>query len=218
MDRLEVKMAGSVPEFYLYADIGTDYDGVSADEFTKALATVKNSKELSVRINSQGGDVFEAYAMYGALKRYPGKVTMHVDGLAASAASYLLMAGDRIMMADNALVMIHEPHSRGAGTASELENKATMLRKITGTVVDAYAKRTGNSPDDILSMMVAETWMDATESKARGFADEVVGGMKVAAHVDPNRFQRTPTRLIVSDGKAAEEYRRRLAAFQSKER
>ncbi len=218
MNDFRVEMAGNSPELYVYGDIGDDFDGVTSEQFARALDTVRKAPELSVRVNSPGGDVFEAYAMFGALKRYSGKVTMHVDGLAASAASYLIMAGHRIKMAENAMVMIHEPYSIAKGTASQLEGRVTMLRKITGTVVDAYSKRTGQSPDDVLSMMAAETWLDARESLEKGFADEIVGSMRVAAHVDAKRFTKTPARLLVSDGQLVQEYRKRLAAFQPKER
>jgi ATP-dependent Clp protease protease subunit len=218
MNGFDVKMAGPTPEFYMYGDIGGDFDGVTSEQFAKALESVRKSPELNIRVNSQGGDVFEAYAMFGALKRFPGRVTMHVDGLAASAASYLIMAGHRIKMADNAMVMIHEPYSIAKGTASQLEGKVAMLRKITGTVVETYAKRTGQNADDVMAMMAAETWMDAEESLAKGFADEIVGGLKVAARVDAGRFAKAPVRLLVTDGQAISEYRKRLAAFQPKER
>lgn len=214
MNGFDVKMAGQTPEFYMYGDIGSDFEGVTSEQFAKALDSVKKAPELNIRVNSQGGDVFEAYAMYGALKRFTGRVTMHVDGLAASAASYLIMAGHRIKMAENAMVMIHEPYSIARGTASQLEGKVAMLRKITGTVVETYAKRTGQNADDVMAMMAAETWMDAEESLSRGFADEIVGGMKVAARVDHGRFVKAPVRLLVTDGKAVEEYRRRLASIR----
>lgn len=219
MNAFDVKMAGSTPEIYMYGDIGMDYDdGITADEFTKALKSIKNAPEVVVRLNSNGGDVFEAAVMYGTLKRHPARVRMQVDGVAASAGSYFMMAGDTISIAENGIVMVHEPHSRISGRAADLESRAMMLRKIIGTVVDAYSSKTGQSEDTITRMMADETWMNAEEAKALGFADTITPNSRITLRVDPSRYPKAPARLIVSDGKAAEEYRRRLAAFQSKER
>lgn len=215
MKTLEVKMAGQIPEIYMYADIGADFDGVTAGEFEKAVNSIRGKPEIVVRLHSQGGDPFEAMGMYSVLKNHPAKVTMQVDGLAASSASYLMMAGDRIKIAENALVMIHEPESRASGRAAALERRAQMLRSLIGTVSDTYAKRSGKSDDEITRIMEAETWMGAKEAVAQGFADEVTPVSRIQMRVDASRFIHPPQRLLVTDGKAAAAYRKRIDQFKA---
>lgn len=213
----EVRMANNRPEILMYAEFGDMYhDGVTALEFRKLLSDIGPAREMTVRLHSQGGDPFEAAAMYGELKRHPARITMQIDGLAASSASYFAMAGDEIRIADTGHMMIHEPQSRVDGRASELESRAAMLRSLMGTVVETYAKRSGRSPVEVETMMAKETWMSARESVAMGFADSVVEGPRIKMAVDMGRFLKTPQRLLSTC--TIPEYRKRLAAFQPKER
>ena len=213
----QAKMAAEKPEILFYADIGADMpDGVSADEFREELGKFKNAKEITIRMHSQGGDVFDASAMFGELKRHPARIVMQIDGIAASAASYLAMAADEINIADNGYMMIHEPESLARGRASVLESRASMLRSIIGTVTESYAKRSGQPEDTVAKMMDRETWMTAKDALKLGFADAIVEGPRVRMCVDPRRFRKPPVSLLTASG-VAEEYRKRLAKF-SKER
>lgn len=210
MNQFEVKMAGPIPEIYMYAGIGEAYGGVSAESFVKAVNNIRGKSEIVVHLHSEGGDAFEAAGMYAALKRHPAHVIMQVDGLAASSASYLMMAGDEIQIADNGIVMIHEPESGARGRASEMERRAAMLRTLIGTVAQAYSERSGQSDDAIARMMEAETWMDARTAVSNGFADKLLPSKKVSMNVDWSRFRNPPPRLVIGEGEASKEYRRRL--------
>lgn len=215
---LDVKMAnGAAAEIVMYGMIGDGYrDGVSALQFRNLLKEVGPVREMTVHLHSEGGDPFEAAVMYGELKRHPARVVMQIDGVAASSGSYFAMAGDEILIADTGHIMIHEPESRIEGRASDLERRATMLRSLIGTVVQTYAKRSGLTEDKVAQMMDRETWMKAEEAVQHGFADSVIDGPRMKMAADVSRYRNAPLSLLVSDGKAVEEYRRRLAAFQAK--
>ncbi len=144
----------------------------------RALGDVKN---ITLRINSIGGDVFEAQAMYSYLKSHPANVTVRVDGLAASAASLVAMAGDKVIMPVNALMMIHNPAGAVMGEAEELRDVADILDKVRETIATAYVNKTGMDREKVIAMMDDETWMSAEEAHELGFCDEVDGAMEIAA-------------------------------------
>ena len=172
---------GSV-EISIYDEIG--FGGVTAKDF---LAEVKKYKgqHIDLRINSVGGSVIEGAAIYNSLRRHKGGLTVHVDGLAASMASVIAMAGEEVVMADNAMLMIHNPWSMSMGDADDLRKEADVLDKLKNTLVNAYARKTGMEATTIASMMDEETWLDATEAVAMGFADEIEDGIEAAASVTP---------------------------------
>ena len=147
-------------------------------EKVKALGDVKN---ITLRINSVGGDVFEAQAMYSYLKSHPANVTVRVDGLAASAASLVAMAGDKVIMPANALMMIHNPAGCAIGEAEELRDVADILDKVRDSIAAAYVNKTGMEREKVIAMMNDETWMSAEEAHELGFCDEVDGAMEIAA-------------------------------------
>lgn len=188
-------------EIYLYGIIGAggwfdDGSAISANSFIKDLKALGPVKNIDVRINSEGGDVFDGKAIYFALQRNPAKVTVHVDGLAASAASFIAMAGDKIEMAEGAFMMIHNAWSMAMGNASDMRKSADLLDAVDGTLVDVYAARTGCPAADVKQMMADETWMNGKEALAKGFADYVVPSKAVAASVrDPARFKNLPAGL-----------------------
>jgi len=155
---------------------------------------------IVVRMNSPGGSVFDGDAMYNALVRHPAYIRVEVDGLAASAASCVAMAGDEIVMAQNALMMIHNPWTLAWGTADELRAQAALLDKLTDTIVDGYLGHTGDKSTrgQIIDWMTAETWFSAQEAVDVGLADRVAQPMRVAAMVHPARYKHAP-RDIVSD-------------------
>jgi ATP-dependent Clp endopeptidase proteolytic subunit ClpP len=202
---------GSV-EISIYDEIG--FGGVTAKDF---LAEVKKHKgqHIDLRINSVGGSVIEGAAIYNSLRRHKGGLTVHVDGLAASMASVIAMAGEEVVMADNAMLMIHNPWSMSMGDADDLRKEADVLDKLKNTLVNAYARKTGMEATTIASMMDEETWLDATEAVAMGFADEIEDGIEAAASVTPasararfdtftNSMARKPAQIKAEEAAPAE--------------
>jgi ATP-dependent protease ClpP protease subunit len=160
-------------EILIYDVIGHDWwtgEGVTSKGIIKALEQVKTDK-LVVRINSPGGDVFEGFAIYEAFKGFDGHIEMRVDSLAASAASFIAMAGDEIIMGEAAYLMIHDPFSGVIGTAEDMRAEADLLEKIAGTIAELYVNKTGSNLKDVKKLMRAETWMTADEAIDLGFAD-----------------------------------------------
>ncbi|WP_275760830.1 head maturation protease, ClpP-related [Ralstonia pseudosolanacearum] len=157
---------------YLYDVIVQDdwFGGVAAEQFVRELAGI-TADVIHLRINSPGGDVFGARAMEAALRGHSAKIVAHIDGLAASAASFLLMAADEIEIADGGFVMIHNAWTIAWGNAADMRSQADLLDKIDATLVKTYADRTGKPADEITSWMAAETWFNADEAIANGFAD-----------------------------------------------
>ena len=169
-------------EISIYDEIG--FGGVTAKDF---MAEVKKFKgqHIHLRINSVGGSVIEGAAIYNALRRHKGGLTVHVDGLAASMASVIAMAGEEVYIASNAMLMIHNPWSMTMGDADDLRKEADVLDKLKHTLVNAYARKTGMETEDIAAMMDEETWLNATQSVAMGFADEIEDGIEAAASISP---------------------------------
>jgi ATP-dependent Clp protease protease subunit len=159
-------------ELYLYDAIGKDYfgDGITAESVKKALAEMDPKAELQIFVNSPGGSVFEGLAIYNQIKRWSGKKKIYIDGIAASIASVIAMAGDEIHMASNGMMMIHEPWGMTAGTAQDMRKYAESLDKVSDTLLDTYVTRTAGDRKKIKEWMSAETWMSADEAVERGFA------------------------------------------------
>jgi ATP-dependent Clp endopeptidase proteolytic subunit ClpP len=202
---------GSV-EISIYDEIG--FGGVTAKDF---LAEVKRYKgqHIHLRINSVGGSVIEGAAIYNSLRRHKGGLTVHVDGLAASMASVIAMAGEEVYIADNAMLMVHNPWSMTMGDADDLRKEADVLDKLKATLVNAYVRKTGMETEDIAAMMDEETWLNATQSVAMGFADEIEDGIEAAASVTPasararfdtftNSMARKPAQIKAEEAAPAE--------------
>lgn len=164
-------------EVWIYEQIGEDWlsEGITAKKFCQELADLKVSN-IDLHINSPGGSVFDGQAIYNALLRHPASVTTHVDGLAASIASVIALAGDKICMADNALFMIHNPWGFAQGNSSDLRQYADVLDKVRETIVNVYATRCTKKTDEIITAMDAETWLTAAEAVEYGFVDEITTG------------------------------------------
>lgn len=162
-----------VAEVYLY-DVIDPYFGISAESFVKALKDIK-AKTVHLHVNSPGGDVFEARAMATAIKAFPGEVKAFIDGLAASAATYVAMSAASVEMSKGSFLMIHNAWTIAMGNADDLMETAALLEKIDGTIVDDYVAKTGLPPDEVAAMMAAETWMTADEALAAKFVDSVSG-------------------------------------------
>lgn len=159
---------------YIYGPIDSwgEYWGVSAAEVIGALRDITSST-IDVHLNSPGGDYFEGVAIHTALAAYRGTVNIHVDGMAASAASVIAMAGNTITMAHGAQMMIHDPTTISMGGAAQLRSDANLLDKIAGDISEFYAHRAGGDAATWRKAMAKETWYTAAEAVAAGLADKV---------------------------------------------
>ena len=181
-------------EISIYDEIGAY--GVSAKAFLADLGKLPDKAPMTLRLNSPGGSVFDAVAIYNALQRHAGRVTVSIDGIAASAASYIAMAGDEIIMPENAFLMIHDPSGMVMGTAADMRAMAEALDKIGASLLRGYAAKSGKPEKDIAKLMARETWLDAAEALEMGFADIMSEPVKMAASFDVSRFQNTPPEII----------------------
>lgn len=185
----------AVAEIYIIDFIGDWIDdffgfGVTAKAFVEHLSKLPDAvTTIRVHVNSPGGDVFAALNIANALRDQRAskgrRIEMIVDGLAASSASVVLMAGETIQIADNALVMIHNPWTVAVGAAADLRKVADEMEKIRATIITTYGWHSTLSADELGALMDAETWFDADEAVAAGFATEKVEGLKAAASLDP---------------------------------
>lgn len=186
-------------EVYLYGMIGADFfgDGISAKQFADDLKKLANVKTINVRINSEGGDVFAGKAMYSLLTDHKARIVVNIDGLAASAASYIAMAGDEIVISEGAFVMIHNAWTIAMGSADEFRRTADLLETVNGTIRETYVARTKQTDAKVKKWMNDETWFTGKEAVANGFADKLVENLKVAASVrDPSKFKNLPSALL----------------------
>ncbi|MFZ9372242.1 MAG: head maturation protease, ClpP-related [Limnohabitans sp.] len=173
--------AADSAEISIYDEIG--FFGVTAKDFITDLKQV-SATSLTVFINSPGGSVFDGLAIYNALRQHPANVTVKVMGVAASAASFIAMAGDKIVMPENSFLMVHNPMGGVFGNAQEMRDWADTLDKIAASLIGIYVARTGKSEDEIKALLDAETWLTASEAVEMGFADEMEAEMRIAASFD----------------------------------
>lgn len=181
-------------EVVIYDEIGAY--GVSAKAFLAELGALPDDAPLTLRLNSPGGSVFDAVAIHNALARHAGGVTVWIDGIAASAASYIAMAGTEVVMPENAFLMIHDPAGMVMGSAADMRAMAEALDKIAGSLVRGYAAKSGKPDNEIAALMAAETWLDAAEAVSLGFADRVAEPVRIAARFDIGRFRNAPPALV----------------------
>lgn len=169
-------------EVLVYGTVGNDefWDDVTAKDFAEKLNENKDVKTINVRINSPGGSVFAGQAIYSMLKRHKADVNVYIDGLAASIASIIAMAGDTVYIPKNAMMMIHKPWSIAIGNSDEMRKEADVLDKVGESLVAAYQEKTGLKESEILQIMADETWYTGSEAVEKGFAD-VLEEKEVAA-------------------------------------
>jgi ATP-dependent protease ClpP protease subunit len=183
---------------YLYDEIGPSAWGlVDSASVISALASL-NGLPINLRINSPGGDVFEAFAIYNALARHTAGVTVDIDALAASAASVVAMAGRKIRIAENAMVMIHDPTTVAIGGADDMRQVADVLDQVADNIAGIYAARTELPLEWIKPAMAGETWLRAAEAVERGFADEIGQPLTVAANRGNQKFRNAPANLFAA--------------------
>lgn len=166
----EMELYGYISEYSWYED------DVTPKKFKEDLASKGGGKPIKLHIHSGGGDVWAASVMKAAIVDYPGKVTVQIDGLCASAATIVAMAGDVIRMQESAYLMIHDPSTIFWGNIEDLKQALDSLKTCKDGIIDAYETRTGMPKDKLSKMMTAETWMTAREAQEMGFIDEVIAG------------------------------------------
>ena len=174
--RVELKDGAMRGAMHIYDAVG-GWDGIRAKDVVEKLEALKaeGAQHLDVHVNSPGGSVFEGMAIHTAIAAWDkGSKIVHIDGLAASIASVIAMAGDEIHIAPAAMVMVHEPSDWTAGTADDMRKCADKLDAIRGVMCGVYAKRTGQTLSEIEKMVSEETWLSAEQAVAKGFADKVV--------------------------------------------
>ena len=169
----------AAPELILYGDIASETwwgDEVTPRQFTEELDALGAVPEIVVRINSGGGDVFAANAIYTRLKDNAAKITVKIDGWAASAATIVAMAGDVIEIPGNGVFMVHDPSMGLLGyfTEADLVKLTDEIKVIKQSIVNGYALKTGKPADEIASIMAAETWYDGKQAVEAGFCDKLM--------------------------------------------
>lgn len=179
-------LANGNAEIYVFDEIG--YWGVTAKDFARDLKEIEKTGSIDLHINSPGGSVTDGIAIFNLLKNHKSTVNVYIDGLAASMASVIAMAGDTITMPENALMMIHNPWGGAMGDAEELRKTANVLDKMKTALISAYANKTGIDSDEISELMDAETWMTGAEAVEKGFANQVTDEVKLAASFDTSKL------------------------------
>lgn len=147
-------------------------DDVTPQMFKEEL--MDGSGDITVWINSPGGDCVAAAQIYNMLREYDGNVTVKIDGIAASAASVIAMAGDKVLMSPVSMMMIHNPMTIAFGDSGEMQKAIDMLAGVKDSIINAYELKTGLSRTRLSHLMDAETWMDANKAIELGFADEII--------------------------------------------
>ena len=183
-------------EIAIYDEIGAF--GVPAKAFLDELKALPPGADLTLRINSPGGSVFDGIAIYNALKRHDGRVTALVDGIAASIASMIAMVGDEVVMPANAMLMLHDPSGVVMGTSDDMRAMAEALDKMKAGMVGGYRDKSGRDGAEIEALMQAETWLTADEAIDLGLADRIEEPVRMAAHFDLSRFQNPPPQLAAA--------------------
>lgn len=177
------KADGKTAEIVIFDEIGEGFfsEGVTAKSVNAQLESFGEVDEITVRINSPGGLVFDGLAIYNLLAQHSARIIVEIDGLAASAASVIAMAGDTIRMAENALMMVHPASGFVFGDADEMREEAELLDKITANIVDVYTTRSGRPRADIDALVSNETWLTAEEALAEGLITDITEDKAIAA-------------------------------------
>lgn len=190
------KINDSIGEIDIYGEIIDESwrmsdTETSAPSFKDALKELKDVKQITVNINSGGGDVFSGVAIHNMLKSHKAHVTVKIDGLAASIASVIAMAGDKVIIPRNAMLMIHNAWTFAVGNASDLRKQAEDLEKINSVVINSYLDKNPDIDEDKLrSLMDNETWLTAQEAKDLGLVDVIAEPNKAAANITKSQIER----------------------------
>jgi ATP-dependent Clp protease protease subunit len=191
--------ANSEADVYIYEDVGAGwFGGVTAKQFADDLKAIGDVTTINLRINSAGGDVFDGLAIYRLLVDHKAKVVTYVDGLAASIASVIAMAGSEINISEAGFMMIHDAWGLCMGNSADMQRMCDLLNTTSGSIADVYVARTKNTMADVRKWMADETWFTGKDAVENGFSENLVANMKVAARVDPekHKFKRAPTAIV----------------------
>lgn len=197
--------ANAMIEYMVYDAIG---EGEStAKALVQALRDIKPADPITIAIFSPGGSIFEAEAMFAAIKRHKGHVTARIDGVAASAASYLAMAADEIVMAPGSHLMLHNPSVSGymSATESDLRDILDRFDTITKQMVRVYAQRSGQDEARVRDLMAKETWLTAEQAAQMGFCDRIDDGLELKAnvvHFEKFGYRHTPVAVMAQNATA----------------
>tara|TARA_R110002153_G_scaffold45240_1_gene127604 strand:+ start:663 stop:1397 length:735 start_codon:yes stop_codon:yes gene_type:complete len=218
-------IADNSADVFIYDVVGDSWTGNDALTVVKDINAL-DVENINLRINSPGGSVFDGMAIFNALLNHKAKVTTHIDGVAASIASVIALAGDDIVMSENAMFMIHNPWTLTAGSSAELRKEADVLDQVKETILNTYASRTGGERDDLSVAMDEETWYTASEALKAGFITKVDKASKIAACADETTLSalgitKTPSNLLAQsepdqlprEPRNRDVERRRLALF-----
>lgn len=183
--------SGLVPmEIAIYQDIDSA-TGFGPQMLREAL-TLAGGAPVTVRLNSQGGNVIDGLACYNLLKQYPAAKTVVIDGMALSIASIIAMAGDEIQIAENSWMMIHNPNNEAAGDGDAMREMASLLDGMRDQLAGIYSAKSGKTPDECKALMAAETWLTGPQAVQAGFANTVTAPLAAAATFDARRFSNAP--------------------------
>lgn len=192
-------------QVFIYEEID-DWWGLSAKDFVQQLAAL-DVDAIDLHINSPGGSVFDGHAIYNALRNHKASVTTYIDGIAASIASVIALAGDKVVIAANGALMIHNPFGLVVGESKDMRKMADVLDKLRDSIAMAYVAKTGKETDEINTAMDEESWFIGQEAVDFGLADEVGAEMKAAAHFDFKAlgFKHPPADIVASDEEDTED-------------
>lgn len=197
-------------DIYVYGEIGEDVfsDGTStsAADFARQLRDA-GGEDVTIHVNSVGGNVFDANTMSELVRSYKGETTTSIEGIAASAASFFALTADNVVMNPSALLMIHNPYTSCYGNADEMRKTADMLDKVRSTITAQYVRKTGMDEPDVEKMMDEETWLDAKEALNLKFVDSITDAAPIAAMLRPEdmeRFAKAPESLLVPSDEAGD--------------
>ena len=211
---------GDEMTIYVHGVISQCWGDVDAQEFTKTLAN-STAKTLHLRINSPGGDVFDARSMMTAISQFKGKTVAHIDGVAASAATVVCMACNEVEIAQGANFMIHNAWTLAMGNKADMAKTMQLLEKTDEGLVEDYARRSGQPKDTIRQWMENETWFSADEALKYRFADrvvDVVDDSKAQRKWDLSAYSHAPPHLTVNTLKEEEVSRDIVNQIQARER
>lgn len=199
-------------EILIYEEIGENFfgEGVSAKQFVKDLQALGALEQITLRINSPGGNVFDGFAIYNALVRNPARVIAEIDGMAASAASVVALAGNVVHMASNASFMIHDAWGVVMGTGAAMRKMADVLDKIGDNIADVYVNKSNKKPEQVRAWMAEETWFSADEAKDAGFIDEITNSFAIAACFDLSRYRKVPRNILALRSTTRDTYQPKL--------
>ncbi|MFS1513635.1 head maturation protease, ClpP-related [Chengkuizengella sp. SCS-71B] len=191
-------------EIQIYGEITSykwDESDTTAKSFKEDLDRLGDIKTLNIYMNSPGGSVYEGNAIYNILKRHKAKINIHIDGIAASIASVIAMAGDTIFMPENTMMMIHNPWTFAMGNASDLRKEADDLDKAQESMMISYLAKAGEKleKDKLIRMLDAETWLSAKECVEYGLCDVIEQEKNIAASFNRDffaKYKNTPKNLL----------------------